>query len=468
MPAEFLTDDFLLQNKTAKLLYHEHAARMPIYDYHNHLPADQIAGNIQFNNITRAWLAEDHYKWRAMRANGVPEKYITGKADDYEKFEKWAQTMPYCLCNPLYHWTHLELKNYFGITKSLNSDTAKEIYNTCNEMLRTAEFSVRSLLRRSKVKLTCGIEQPLSSLEHYKKIRQDGFEIKVHTAFLTDKTFLFNTVPDLNKWINQLAEVSDTDINSFSSYVEAIRKRHSYFHENLCRISDCGIPTIYAEDYTNSEIEKIFQKIRADKNLDACEILKFKSAVMYENALMNAEKKWIQQFHLGVIRNNCTRMIKAFGVDAGCDSMADLPIAAALAKFFDRLDMNGKLPKTIIYNLNPSKNEAVITMLGNFQDGSVPGKMQYGAAWWFNDQKDGIEKQLTALSNMGLLSRFIGMLTDSRSFLSFSRHEYFRRVLCNFLGRQVEEGLLPGDLAILGKMVEDISYNNAKNYFPMD
>jgi len=468
MAAEFLTEDFLLQNKTAKRLYCEYAAKMPIYDYHNHLPADQIAGDVKFPTITRAWLAEDHYKWRAMRANGIPEEYITGKADDYEKFEKWAQTVPCCLCNPLYHWTHLELKNYFGIKKPLGPETAKEIYNTCNEMLGTKEFSVRNLLRRNNVKLSCGIEQPLSSLEHYKKIRQDGFEIKVHTAFLTDKTFIFSSVSQLNGWINQLAEICDADINNFDSYIQAIRKRHDYFHGYGCRISDKGIPTIYAEDYTAGEVEKIFQKIRAGKDVDEAENLKFKSAVMYENALMDGEKGWVQQIHLGVIRNNRTRMMKTFGVDAGCDSMADLPIAIPLARFFDRLDANAKLPKTIIYNLNPSKNEVVLTMLGNFQDDSTAGKMQYGAAWWFLDQKDGIEKHLTALSNMGLLSRFIGMLTDSRSFLSFSRHEYFRRVLCNFLGSYVEQGLLPGDLTALGKMVEDICYNNARNYFPLD
>ena len=467
MAAEFLTEDFLLQNKPAKRLYHEYAAKLPIYDYHNHLPADQIAGDVKFPTITRAWLAEDHYKWRAMRANGIPEEFITGKANDCEKFEKWAQTVPYCLCNPLYHWTHLELKNYFGIKKPLGPETAGEIYDACNEMLGTKEFSVRNLLRKNNVELTCGIEQPLNSLEHYKKIRQDGFKIKVHTAFLTDKTFIFSSIPELNSWINQLAEICNTDINNFDSYIQAVRRRHSYFHENGCRISDRGIPAIYAEDYTAGEIEKIFLKIRTGKDLDEVEKLKFKSAMMYENAIMDAEKGWVQQIHLGVIRNNRTRMMKTFGVDAGCDSMADLPIAVPLARFFDRLDANAKLPKTIIYNLNPSKNEVVITMLGNFQDGSAAGKMQYGAAWWFLDQKDGIEKHLAALSNMGLLSRFIGMLTDSRSFFSFSRHEYFRRVLCNFLGSYVEQGLLPGDLPALGKMIEDICYNNAKNYFPL-
>ena len=467
MAVEFLSQDFLLQTKTAKTLYHEYAQKMPIYDYHNHLPADQIADDIQFDNITRAWLAEDHYKWRAMRANGIPEKYVTGEAGDYEKFEKWAETVPYCLCNPLYHWTHLELKNFFGINTLLNPNTAKDIYETCNEIIKTPQFSVRNIMRKMNVKLVCGIEQPLSSLEQYKKIREDGFEIKVYTAFLTDKTFIFNDVSTMNSWIDELARVSNLEINSFTSYIEAVRQRHDYFHENGCRLSDRGIPTIYAEDYTEKEIEKIFQKIRSEKGLSQLEILKFKSAMMFENALMDYESGWVQQFHLGVVRNNSTRMLKTFGPDAGCDSMADLQIALPLAKFFDRLDKNGQLPRTIIYNLNPRDNEMIVTMLGNFQDGTAAGKMQYGSAWWFLDQKDGIEKQLTALSNMGLLSRFIGMLTDSRSFLSFPRHEYFRRVLCNFLGSQVEAGLLPNDLAMLGRMVEDISYNNTKNYFPM-
>ncbi len=465
---EFLSEDFFLHSKTARKLYHDCAAKMPIYDYHNHLPADQIADDRRFDNIAQIWLAEDHYKWRAMRASGVPEKYITGDAADIEKFRKWAQTMPYCLCNPLYHWTHLELKNFFGINKLLGPDTAEEIYNTCSEMLKTPQFSVRSLLRKSSVRLTCGIEQPLSSLEHYKKIRGDGFEIKVYTAFLTDPAFIFDTAAGLNNWIKKLAETVNIEIKDFPSYIEAVRSRHSYFHDNGCRISDRGVPTVYAENYSAGEIENIFLKIRAAKDLNGSETLKFKSAMMYELALMDAEAGWVQQFHLGVIRNNRTALMTTFGPNAGCDSMADMQIAIPLAKFFDRLDRNGRLPKTIIYNLNPSVNEVVITTLGNFQDGSVPGKMQYGAAWWFLDQKDGIERHLTALSNMGLLSRFIGMLTDSRSFLSFPRHEYFRRILCSFLGTQVEEGLLPNDMDLLQQMLEDICFNNAKNYFPME
>lgn len=468
MAVKFITEDFLLQNKTAHRLYHDIAADLPIYDYHNHLPADQIAGDVNFETITRAWLAEDHYKWRAMRTNGIDEKYVTGNAGDFERFQKWAQTVPCCLCNPLYHWTHLELKRYFGIDKLLGPESAEEICNKCNQMLRAGEFSVRSLLRRAKVKLSCGIEQPLSDLAAYKKIIQDGFEIKVYTAFLADPTFIFNSTSQLNHWIEQLAQATDIDIKDFPSYIEAIRRRHDYFHDNGCRISDRGIPLVYAEQYSEKEIEKIFQKIRTEKQLDAQETVKFKSAMMYEVALMDAEAGWVQQFHLGVIRNNRTALMQSVGKDAGCDSMADIPVAVSMAKFFDRLDKNGRLPKTIIYNLNPAINEVVITKLGDFQDGSTPAKMQYGAAWWFMDNKDGIERHLTALSNIGLLSRFIGMLTDSRSFLSFSRHEYFRRILCSFLGAQIEQGLLPDDMDLLGRMLEDICFNNAKNYFPME
>jgi len=466
--AEFITDDFLLQTKTAKTLYHEHAEKMPIYDYHCHLPADQIASDHQFENLTQIWLYGDHYKWRAMRANGIPEKYITGNASDYEKFEKWAQTVPYTLCNPLYHWTHLELARYFGIgDKLLNPDTAKEIYERCSEMLRTQEFRCRNLIKKANVKLLCTTEDPLDSLEHHKKLRDDGAEFKVHTAFRPDKAMAVEDLPALNAWIDKLGRLSDIEIIDFHSYVEAIRQRHYYFHENGCRLSDHGLETAYAEDYTESEIKKIFDKIRSGKQLDKIERLKFKSAMLIEFALMDYESGWVQQLHLGALRNNNTRMFKAVGPDTGFDSIGDFETAVPLAKFLDTLDRNNELPKTILYNLNPRDNELIATMVGNFQDGSAVGKMQYGSAWWFLDQKDGIQKQLTALSNMGLLSRFVGMLTDSRSFLSYPRHEYFRRILCNMLASDVEAGLLPNDLDLLGKMVEDICFNNAKDYFPM-
>ena len=466
---EFISEDFLLETKTSRILYHEHAKKMPIYDYHCHLPADRIAADHRFENLTQAWLAGDHYKWRAMRANGIPEKYITGNAGDYEKFEKWAQTVPHCLGNPLYHWTHLELKNPFGIKdKLLSPDTAKEIYDSCSEMLRTPHLSVRNIMRKMNVKLVCTTEDPLDSLQHHKKIRTDGFEIKVHTAFRPDRGMAVENVDALNAWLDKLQEAADTQITDFDSYIEAIRKRHDYFHQNLCRLSDHGLETAYAEDYTQAEIKKIFDRIRSKKDLDLLQQLKFKSAMMFEFAVMDAEAGWVQQLHIGALRNNCTRLFKAIGPDVGCDSIGDLAVAKPLAKFLDRLDTIGKLPKTILYNLNPRDNALFAAMVGNFQDGSVPGKMQYGSAWWFLDQKDGMEEQMRTLANMGLLSRFVGMLTDSRSFLSYPRYEYFRRILCNILGSDVEAGLLPNDLGLLGEMVEDICFNNAQNYFPME
>ncbi len=469
MAAEFISEDFLLQNKSARILYHEHAKEMPIYDYHCHLPADKIAADYRFDNLTQIWLYGDHYKWRAMRANGVDERFCTGDAGDYEKFEKWAQAVPCCLRNPLYHWTHMELKNPFGIKdKLLNPSTAKDIYERCGEILRTPEFSVRNILRKMNVKLICTTEEPLDSLEAHRQIRADGFDIKVHTAFRPDKAMAVEDIPVLNAWIDKLESVCDIDITDFASYVAAIRKRHDYFHKNRCRLSDHGIETAYVEDYTEREIENIFSKIRSSKKLEELEGLKFKSAMMFEFALMDAERGWVQQLHFGALRNNNTRMLNTLGPDTGFDSIGDFEIARPLAKFLDRLDAHKQLPKTIVYNMNPGDNEVIATMLGNFQDGSAVGKMQYGTAWWFLDQKDGIERQINSLSNMGLLSRFVGMVTDSRSFLSFPRHEYFRRILCQLLGNDVEAGLLPADMELLGQMVEDICYNNAKNYFPME
>jgi len=468
MAAQFLTEDFLLQTETARILYHEHAEKMPIYDYHCHLCADQIAADHQFDNLTQIWLYGDHYKWRAMRANGIAEKYITGDAGNYEKFEKWAETVPYTIRNPLYHWTHLELKNPFGIKdKLLNPNTAKEIYDTCNEMLRTPEFSVRNIIRRMNVKLLCTTEGLLDSLEHHRKIRDDGFETKVYATFRPDKGLAVEDLTALNTWIDKLEAVCDTEITDFASYVNAIRERHDYFHENGCRLSDYGLETACAEDYTETEIKKIFDKIRTGKELESGERLKFKSAMMIELALMDHEAGWVMQLHLGALRNNNTRMFKTLGPDCGFDSIGDFKIAVPLAKFLDRLDMNNKLPKAILYNLNPRDNELIATMVGNFQDGSAAGKIQYGPAWWFLDQKDGMENQMNTLSNTGLLSRFIGMTTDSRSVLSFPRHEYFRRILCQLLGNDVEAGLIPADMELLGKMVENICFNNAKKYFPM-
>ncbi len=468
MTSQFLTEDFLLQTEAARRLYHDHAAKMPIYDYHCHLPAHQIASDHQFENLTQAWLCGDHYKWRAMRTNGVAEEYVTGAASDYEKFEKWAATVPYCLGNPLYHWTHLELKKPFGIAgKLLNPQTAKEIYHTCSEMLRSPEFSVRRIMRKMNVKLVCTTEGPLDSLEYHEKIQQDGFEVRVHTAWRPDQAMAVEDLQAFNAFIDKLEELCNLEIGDFHAYIGALRQRHDHFHKHGCRLSDHGLATAYAEDYTESDIKRIFAEMRSGKEPTGHEMLQFKSAMMVEFGLMDAERGWVQQLHLGALRNNTTRLFKTLGPDIGCDSMNDLEVAGPLSKFLDRLDVQGRLPKTILYNLNPRDNALLATMIGNFQDGSSPGKMQYGSGWWFLDQKDGMEEQMRILANMGLLSRFVGMLTDSRSFLSYPRHEYFRRTLCNLLGNDVETGLLPNDLDLLGKMVEDISYNNARDYFPM-
>ena len=469
MTNSFLTEDFLLQTKTARALYHEYAEKMPIYDYHCHLPTKQIAADHRFENLTQAWLYGDHYKWRAMRTNGVDEKYITGDASDYEKFEKWAQTVPCCLCNPLYHWTHMELKNPFGIkSKLLGPETAKEIYESVSEMLRSSEFSTRNIMRKMNVKLVCTTEGPLDTLEHHKKIRADKFEVKVHTAWRPDQAMATEDIKALKTFIEKLSATCNMEIKDFPTYIEALRQRHDYFHQNGCRLSDHGLETVYAEDYTEGEIKKIFEKILQSKKLDSIEALKFESAMLVEFAFMDHKTSWVQQFHLGALRNNNTRLLKTLGPDTGFDSIGDFEIARSLSKFLDRLDANNQLAKTIVYNLNPRDNELIATMIGNFQDGSAPGKMQFGSAWWFLDQKHGMQEQINALSNMGLLSRFVGMLTDSRSFLSYPRHEYFRRILCNMLGNDVEKGLLPNDMELLGKMVEDISFNNAKEYFPME
>jgi len=464
---EFINNNFLLQNKHAELLYHEHAEKMPIYDYHCHLHAEQIAADHQFHNLTQIWLYGDHYKWRAMRANGVEEHYCTGQVSDEEKFQKWAQTVPCCLRNPLYHWTHMELKSYFGISKLLNPDTSKEIYEATSQLLQTPQFSVRKLLHKMNVKLVCTTEGPLDSLQAHNQLQKENFDIKVYTAFRPDKAMAVEDINALNTWMDELAKVSNIEITDLDSYLQALQVRHDYFHENGCRLSDYGIETVYAKEYTENEIRKIFKKIRRGDNPDVKESLKFKSAMLYNLVSMDAQSGWVVQLHLGALRNNNTRMFNKLGRDCGYDSMGEFEIARPLVKFLDRLNSEEKLPKTILYNLNPKYNALLCSIIGSFQDGSSPGKMQYGASWWFLDSKDGIEEQIKTLSNIGLLSRFIGMLTDSRSFLSYPRHDYFRRILCNLLGKDIEKGLLPNDLEMLGIMVEDICFNNARNYFPM-
>jgi glucuronate isomerase len=462
---KFLDENFLLQSATAQKLYHDYAKEMPIIDYHCHLPPDQIADDINFNNITHAWLYGDHYKWRAMRANGVDEQYITGGASDADKFQKWAETVPYTLRNPLYHWTHLELQRYFDIDAVLSGKNAKEIYDAATAKLQTKEFSIQGLIKKMNVKVICTTDDPIDNLEHHQKIAKDGAVVKVAPAFRPDKAMHADDVPALNAYIDKVAAVSGIEVNGFDDYLKALKNRHDYFAANGCKVSDHGLEQIYAEDYTDAEISAIFKKIRANEAITYTELLKFKSAMLVHFAYWDHEKGWVQQYHLGALRNNNARMLSKLGPDTGWDSIGDFSQARALSKFLNKLDGTDQLAKTILYNLNPADNELMATMIGNFNDGSVAGKVQFGSGWWFLDQKDGMTKQLNTLSNMGLLSQMVGMLTDSRSFLSFPRHEYFRRILCNLFGDDVENGELPNDIEWIGKVIQDISYNNAQKYF---
>ena len=466
----YITEDFLLETESARRLYHEYAKDLPIIDYHCHLPPEQVARDHTFANLAEIWLHGDHYKWRVMRANGVPERYCTGDASDWERFEKWAETVPYLLRNQLYPWTHLELKRPFGISdRLLGPDTAKGIWDECNEKLRQPEFSARGIMRQMNVVLVCTTDDPVDALEHHKTVAEDtSFDIQMLPAWRPDKGMAVERADTFNAWIDKLGEVADVDIRDFTTYMDALRKRHSFFHDMGCQLSDHGLETVYAEEYTQKEIETIFRKVRAGNQLDSDEISKFKSAMLVEFGIMDHEKGWVQQYHLGALRNTRSRILEQVGPDAGCDSIGDLAIARPLAKLLDRLDYRDQLPKTILYNLNPRDNEMLVTMCGNFQDGTVPGKMQFGSAWWFLDQKNGMERQMEALSQTGLLSRFVGMVTDSRSFLSYPRHDYFRRILCNMLGNDMTTGLIPNDMELAGRLVRDVSYYNAANYFGFD
>jgi glucuronate isomerase len=465
---KFMDKDFLLHTETAKELYHNHAAKMPIFDYHCHINPKEIAEDKQFENITQIWLYGDHYKWRGMRTNGVDEKYCTGNASDWEKFEKWAETVPYTLRNPLFHWTHLELKKFFGIDKVLSPATANEIWDECNAKLQLPEYSARGIIRMANVHTICTTDDPIDSLEYHQQIKASGFEVAVLPAWRPDKAMAVENVKTYNDYLDKLSISANMKIASFADLMAALDNRHQFFHDNGCRLSDHGIETFIAEDYIQLEIEQIFAKVRSGAVLSSEEVGKFKSCMLYEFGIMDHSRGWTQQFHFGVLRNNNTRLFKQLGADVGFDSIGDFEIGKPLAKFLDRLDTNNQLAKTILYNINPGDNELIGTMIGNFQDGSVPGKMQFGSGWWFLDQKDGMEKQINALSNLGLLSRFVGMLTDSRSFLSYTRHEYFRRTLCNILGNDVENGEIPHDMELLGTMVENICFNNAKSYFSFE
>ncbi|QEH41588.1 glucuronate isomerase [Chitinophaga sp. XS-30] len=462
---QFLDEHFLLETPTAQRLYHDFAKQMPVIDYHCHLPPDQIAGDINFPNLTQAWLYGDHYKWRAMRTNGIPERFCTGDAKDEEKFAKWAETVPFTMRNPLYHWTHLELQRYFDVHDILNERSAAAIYEACTAKLQTAEYSVRNLLRKMNVKVVCTTDDPADTLEHHQKIREENMDIRVLPAFRPDKAMAVEDPASFNQYISRLEAVSGIAVSDYRHYLDALKQRHDFFASMGCSVSDHGLERIYADDYTEQEVTAAFSKIRAGKALSAEEQSTFKSAMLVVFAQWDHEKGWVQQYHLGALRNNNSRMLRQLGPDTGWDSIGDFSQAAALARFLNRLDANDQLTKTIIYNLNPADNELMATMTGNFNDGSFPGKVQFGSAWWFLDQKDGMVRQLNALSNMGLLSRFVGMLTDSRSFLSYPRHEYFRRILCNLLGEEIEKGELPNDITWVGSMVEQICYFNAVRYF---
>jgi len=463
----FLSEDFLLQTQTSKTLYHRYAKDMPIYDYHCHLPVRDIAENKKFENLTQIWLYGDHYKWRAMRANGVAEDFITGKRSDFEKFQAWAATVPKTIGNPLYQWTHLELKRYFGIEgRLLNENTAKDIYDKCTKILQTDAFSSQGLLRKMDIRLICTTDDPVDNLEYHQQLRDDQkFPVRVLPAFRPDKSMVVESPESFNDWVGQLEAAADTEIIDYETYMQALRQRHDFFHKTGCRLSDHGIERPFAEDYTDAQIRHIFEKARSGKMLEEAEIRQFKSAMLIELAIMDAEKSWTQQFHLGALRNVNTRAMLQLGPDTGFDTIGDFEVGQPLARFLDRLENQGKLAKTILYVVNPRYNELIAAMIGNFQDGSIAGKIQFGSAWWYNDQKDGMEAQIKTLANMGLLSRFVGMLTDSRSFLSYPRHEYFRRILCNMLGNDMENGELPDDLDLIGGMVKDICFNNAVGYF---
>ncbi len=462
-----ITENFLLESEAARELYFRHAKDLPISDYHCHLPPAQVAENHRFANMADIWLAGDHYKWRAMRTNGVPERYCTGDATDWEKFEQWAGTVPWLVRNPLYHWTHLELDRPFGISDRLfGPDTAQGVWEVCNEKLAQPGFSARGIMKQMKVVLVCTTDDPLDDLEAHRRVNEDaGFGVKMLPTWRPDKAMAVEDPGAFAAYAERLEAAADMDCPTFFHFLDALRKRQEFFHERGCRLSDHGLETPHAEDYTESEAAAIYERARAGHPPAPDEALRFRSAMMHFFGMMNHGLKWTQQIHLGPLRNNSTRMFRALGPDTGFDSAGDAPMAKALSKFLDRLDREDQLARTVLYTINPAANMVLSTMAGNFQDGSVPGKMQFGSGWWFNDQMAGMQEQIETLSQTGLLSRFVGMLTDSRSFLSYPRHDYFRRILCNILGNDVARGLLPNDLDWLGRIVRGISYGNANRYF---
>lgn len=462
----FIHDDFLLTTPAARRLYHEHAEQQPILDYHCHLPPKDIAENRRFNNLFEAWLEGDHYKWRAMRANGVEERYCTRDADPYEKFLAWALTVPHTLRNPLYHWSHLELKRYFGIDDLLDETTAPGIWARAGETLRSDDLTAHGILKKFRVKALCTTDDPTDDLSHHRAIAASDLETKVLPAFRPDKALNVNHPDAFNAWVDRLAEASNVEVRNLIDLLDALRQRHDYFHKMGGRLSDHGINTCYSDPCPDATAASIFTKVRDGHAADPDDRALFASYMMLFFGRLDAEKGWTKQLHVGARRNGNTRMSRLLGPDTGFDSIGDWPQIDTLGAYFDRLDSEGALPKIIVYNLNPADNYAVATLLACFQDGSTPGKMQFGSGWWHLDQKEAMEWQMNTLSNVGLLSRFIGMLTDSRSFLSYPRHEYFRRVLCDLLGRDIENGELP-DVPLVGEMVENICFNNAKSYLAL-
>jgi glucuronate isomerase len=465
--ASFLDENFLLHTRASRILYHTYAELLPIYDFHCHLPVRDIADNRAFGNLTQIWLAGDHYKWRAMRACGVPERLISGQAADPEKFAAWAAVVPSTIGNPLFHWTHLELKRYFGISgKLLGPQTAGAIYARCSALLQEEEYRVRGLLERMRVRVVCTTDDPADPLDHHARLRADPtFFITVSPTFRPDAAMAIESPPEFNAWVDRLGESANVDIRSYPSLLEALRRRRDLFHDNGCRASDHGIEEPYAEEYTDGRVRKIFLAARRGTAPGYEDARAFKSALLVEFGRMNAEKNWVLQLHLGALRNVNSRFMTILGPNTGFDTIGDTPFIRPLARLLDRLACEGSLPRTILYGLNPVANAALAAIIGCFGEEGLPGKMQFGSAWWFNDQKHGMEEQLRALADIGLLARFVGMITDSRSFLSFPRHEYFRRILCEMLGSSIERGELPRDFPLAGRMVQDICWNNAAAFF---
>jgi glucuronate isomerase len=466
----FIHDDFLLSTAAARRLYHSYAKDEPILDYHNHLPPKDIAEDRQFKNIHEIWLEGDHYKWRAMRCNGIPERLITGDASPRDKFLAWASTVPQTLRNPLYHWTHIELKRYFGIDTLLNEKTAPAIWEQTEAALAKPEMSARGILRTQKVRALCTTDDPTDDLSWHQKCEADGFEIGVYPTFRPDKALAIHSGDAWNQWCDRLSAASGVEVNSYQKLLVALERRHDFFHSMGCRLSDHGLNHCYSSFVTDAAASRIFDRFRGRnmRRLFESESEQFASMVMLHIGRLNAQKGWTMQLHLGPVRNNNTRLAREIGADVGCDSIGDFPQAQALSRFLDALDTENSLPKTVLYNVNPADNYVFGTMAGNYADGSMPGKVQFGSGWWFVDQKEGMEWQINALSNLGLLSRFIGMLTDSRSFMSFPRHEYFRRTLCNLLGSDIESGMIPNDEELVGGMVKNICYANAKAYLGLE